>query len=55
MVDGVLGEHVVELVVLEFRQEHVHIQHRHLEDLCVEDLQKKCATPNRVLVINLEC
>ena len=53
MVVGVPGLIVVYPVVLELRQEHALIQHLHMEDLSVMDLQKKVALHDHVLVIFL--
>ena len=53
MVVGLLGQIVISLVVLEFRQEHAQIQHQQMEDLAVLDLQVNLVTHKHVLVINL--
>ena len=50
MVVGVLGEAVVNGVVLELRQEHVHGLYQHMGGLDVRDLQVKIATIDIVLV-----
>ena len=50
---GVLGEVVVNHVVLEFRQEHVQILHQPMEVPSVLDLQINLVTDKHVLVINL--
>ena len=44
MVVGALGEVVVYLVVLEYRQELAQILHLLMEDFCVLDLQVKFVT-----------
>jgi len=50
MVDGVLGEIVVNLVVLEFRQEHAQILLQHVEVLIVLDRLNKRVTQNHASV-----
>ena len=47
---GLLGQIVISLVVLEFRQEHAQIQHQLMEDLTVLDLQVNLVTHKHVLV-----
>ena len=44
MVVGHLGQAVVSLVILEFRQEHVQILHQQIEDLTVLVLQVNLVT-----------
>ena len=53
MVFGVPGEVVVQLVVLEFRQELVLTQLLHMEDLSVLEIQKNIVSHDHVLVMNL--
>ena len=50
MVGGVLGEVVVNLAVLEFRQELAQIRHQHMEVLSVLDLQVKLVTCKHVKI-----
>ena len=50
MVVGLLGHVAVSLVVLEFRQEHVQIQH---QDLTVLDHQVNVVTHKHVRVIDM--
>ncbi len=51
MAVGVLGNFVVNLVVLESRQEPAQIQHQQMEVLHVLDLQVKFVTHKHVLVM----
>jgi len=53
MVVGLLGRVVVNLVVLENRQEHAQIQHQQMEDLTVLDLQVNRVTHKHVLINRL--
>ena len=50
MVIGVPGEVVVQLVVLEFRQERALTQHQYMEDLSVLEIRKNIVSHDHALV-----